>query len=452
MGAAQWHYGTKLASDTDKKGSSDLRADRVLVASADVLLRERLAGFWRLLPVDALEVESPGEAAAAVQSGTLDLVLVDQEMLGAIHVDPAKQLGDPPVVLPLPSPDSQPDPELLREACALLDARRQRQGRPGLLGCIVLSSAEAERDRTAAGLLVAALTGHCPDPVVATGRQGQIVFCNDAAARLCATSREELLGTPFASVLVVDAPATLPVSSSPGERQVRVLEGSVYCVATGAMALVEAVTATHSDAAGRLIGTVIMLRDVTAVRQLVRELTDANQRLQAVNARLEALSHTDSLTTVHNHRFFHERLRQEQAAARRYGYNVSLLMLDIDDFKTVNDTYGHVTGDRVLRAVARALETELRETDVLCRYGGEEFTVILGHTPASQVHDVAERLRRAVGRLHEVDPSVPSPVTASFGGATLRPDERHDSLIDRADGALYRAKRAGKNNVVVDDR
>jgi len=426
-----------------------MRADGVLVASADAELTERLAAFWRLLPVEAVVATSAAEAVAALRSREFDLVLADPEVSGSVG-EVAAELDGGPDVLALPQASAYLEPGLLRQACALLDARRRRGGAPGLLDSIVFSLIESQRDLTAARLVLAGLDGTCPDAVIVTGAQGRIIYCNEAAARLCGAGRQELLDRPLASVLVID-PA-LPLSEAQPYGQVAVgFDASVHSVATGARALVEAVTAEPADAAGRPIGSVSVLRDVTAVRQLVRELTEANQRLQTVNARLEALSHTDSLTTVHNHRFFHERLRQEEAASRRYGYHVSLLMLDIDDFKAVNDTYGHVTGDRVLRALARALERELRGTDVLCRYGGEEFTVILGHTTAPQVPEVAERLRRAVERLHEIDPSVPRPITASFGGATLRPDERAEKLIDRADAALYRAKRAGKNSVFTDD-
>lgn len=157
---------------------------------------------------------------------------------------------------------------------------------------------------------------------------------------------------------------------------------------------------------------------------------------------------TDFLTGAYNHRYFHEEIHHELERARRLGYPVSLLMLDLDRFKSVNDRYGHQIGDRVLQWVVNRLKGELRLTDVLARYGGEEFTVILPGTPVNYLTEVAERLRCSIkDQPFQIDNYVIS-ITVSIGGATYpdHAEEVHD-LIACADRALYQAKRDGRNCV-----
>jgi diguanylate cyclase (GGDEF)-like protein len=142
----------------------------------------------------------------------------------------------------------------------------------------------------------------------------------------------------------------------------------------------------------------------------------------------------------------------ELKRTRRHGGNVSLLVLDIDFFKKINDEWGHPEGDKVLHAVVQVIRGRLRSTDILARFGGEEFIVLMPHTDLEQAQIVAETLRQCIAEAH-TQPGLaqPRPVTASFGVATLRPDETHLSdLIRRADIALYEAKRKGRNRVEVD--
>src|SRR4051794_14880299 len=159
---------------------------------------------------------------------------------------------------------------------------------------------------------------------------------------------------------------------------------------------------------------------------------------------------TDELTGLFNVRHFHETLDTEIERSRRFGTNIGLVMLDIDDFKKVNDTYGHQQGDLVLIEVARVLRTLSRDIDEPARYGGEEMAVVLPQTDDSGAALLAERMRAAVeaNQIERIDGEGPLSVTASFGVASL-PQSASDkeSLIAEADAALYRAKRAGKNRV-----
>jgi diguanylate cyclase (GGDEF)-like protein len=161
---------------------------------------------------------------------------------------------------------------------------------------------------------------------------------------------------------------------------------------------------------------------------------------------------TDELTGLFNHRRFQEVMTAEVERARRYGQEMGLIMLDIDNFKRVNDTFGHMQGDLVLREVARVLRQSAREIDEPARYGGEEMAVALPQTDLDGAYNFAERVRKRIEALEVpvLDGDGTLKVTASFGAASLAraPGADKDSLVAAADSALYRAKRSGKNRTV----
>ncbi|MGH2997406.1 MAG: diguanylate cyclase, partial [Gaiellaceae bacterium] len=168
-----------------------------------------------------------------------------------------------------------------------------------------------------------------------------------------------------------------------------------------------------------------------------------------IRARLEHQAMTDSLTGLYNHRYFHERLRTELQRASRSGRSVGVLMLDIDDFKKVNDVHGHGTGDEVLREVAETLRTTVRAADVVCRLGGEEFAVIMSPCKSSSAIRLAERMRALITSL-ECGPA--GAITISFGLAqgpehAMNPRE----LVACAEAAMMTAKARGKNQIVAFD-
>lgn len=158
---------------------------------------------------------------------------------------------------------------------------------------------------------------------------------------------------------------------------------------------------------------------------------------------------TDDLTGLTSHGRFQQLLRAEMDEVRRYPHPVGLVMLDIDDFKSINDAYGHQQGDVVLRRVADILRENSRDVDVAARYGGEEMALILPHTDLEGTFIIAERVREAIGRLDV--PLLEGPgalrITAS-AGVSASTDSEKDELIAAADGALYVAKREGKNRTV----
>ncbi|MGQ9687435.1 MAG: diguanylate cyclase [Desulfobaccales bacterium] len=162
---------------------------------------------------------------------------------------------------------------------------------------------------------------------------------------------------------------------------------------------------------------------------------------------VQNLAVRDSLTGLYNRRHFREVLAHQVEVSRRYGWPLSLLFVDIDDFKLINDTWGHPEGDLVLKAVTRFLQQQVRHADVISRYGGEEFVVLLPQTSLQQALRLAERLRLGIAAI----PIALSPgeihITVSIGVSSLTGDMNGDELIKTADAALYRAKQSGKNRV-----
>lgn len=165
---------------------------------------------------------------------------------------------------------------------------------------------------------------------------------------------------------------------------------------------------------------------------------------------------TDPLTELANRSAFELAVTREVSAAQRHGLPLSLLMIDVDRFKRVNDTHGHLAGDRVLRAVAQTLKDTARDIDQVFRFGGEEFVMILGNTGPAGARVVAERIRAAIAEQTVITNTLELAVSVSVGLASLRmhtPEgggDSVDALIERADRALYRAKNAGRNCVNCD--
>lgn len=178
-----------------------------------------------------------------------------------------------------------------------------------------------------------------------------------------------------------------------------------------------------------------------------------NQDLKRRVDDLHLKSVTDGLTGAYTHAYLQETLSIEMERSRRTGHPLSVLLLDIDDFKKINDTYGHLFGDQVLRDVTETLSRSIRNEDILGRYGGEEFLVIMPGADEETADRAGERLRDAVARTGIVNEyaaeKTPVKVTLSIGAATLQPGKAHTpkALLMRADQNLYRAKAGGKNKV-----
>ena len=192
------------------------------------------------------------------------------------------------------------------------------------------------------------------------------------------------------------------------------------------------------------------VRAMLRIKRLQDELDQKNQELEVANKRLRKLSITDGLTELFNHRHVHQLLREEFERSSRTAEPVAVAMIDLDRFKQVNDTYGHPTGDVILYETARILEQTAREIDMVGRYGGEEFIVILPNTDEDEAGRFAERVRTAVETHLYRDEAQEIRMTCSSGVASF-PDvgvDSPESLLKRADEALYVAKESGRNRVV----
>lgn len=176
-------------------------------------------------------------------------------------------------------------------------------------------------------------------------------------------------------------------------------------------------------------------------------------RRKAAEAKLVELATRDGLTGALNRRAFMERAAERHTLARRYGRGFSVLMIDADHFKAVNDTHGHDAGDAVLKALVASIQAMLRETDIMGRMGGEEFAAALPETDAEGARVVAERVREAVAETRITHGAATLAFTVSIGVATCTGDcaETMDTLLKQADQALYAAKQAGRNRVVLAD-
>lgn len=196
-------------------------------------------------------------------------------------------------------------------------------------------------------------------------------------------------------------------------------------------------------------GVVVVTNDITPQVRAVESERRAKTELERALLEQTALARVDPLTRVSNRRHFYEMAEHELALADRHDYAISVIMLDLDHFKAVNDRYGHAAGDELLKDVAQAMKKELRSTDVLARHGGEEFAVLLPHTDSAAAGLVAEHLRAAITACRVAIDAGADEQTASAGAATARRAESIDSLVRRADEAMYAAKSLGRNRVII---
>jgi len=243
--------------------------------------------------------------------------------------------------------------------------------------------------------------------------------------------------------LLVFLPA-VAVSRSP--RLAMAAMGFVLAAYLGLDAATQAVPASYPLTAAQTTAfrwlsiTVVFLMFGYTARYYVRRVQDAERQLAE-------LATTDPLCGLWNRRFFLQRAQAELERARRYGHRLTLVMADIDHFKLVNDRNGHAVGDHVIRHVAGLMQAGLRASDIIGRWGGEEFVMLLQTTDAAEAAAVCERLRATAERTPWEGGSVTMGVTLSLGLAEVDPGQGLEHAIRQADAALYAAKHAGRNRV-----
>jgi len=182
----------------------------------------------------------------------------------------------------------------------------------------------------------------------------------------------------------------------------------------------------------------------TLVDKQTQELLEANQKLEKQAQEAEVLATTDALTSIANRYSFEQCLHHEIARATRFNEPLSLISMDIDHFKEINDQQGHVIGDMTLIKLANLINIHVREIDVFARWGGDEFMILLPNTPLDEAENVAEKFRVLIKNEH-ITPDLD--ITASFGIAKLNTNEKPEQLVIRTDKALYRAKSEGRDKI-----
>jgi diguanylate cyclase len=205
-----------------------------------------------------------------------------------------------------------------------------------------------------------------------------------------------------------------------------------------------------------------LLLEVKKVEQsssaLERRLKQADEQVKELQSKLKEVEQhatVDPLTNLYNRRAFEEKLPQHMAQTSKTGTDLALLIIDIDHFKRVNDTYGHLTGDDLLRIIAKTLKDFVKGKDIVCRYGGEEFVVLLPDTPLEGAVTVAENIRKHFAQMSWKQKSTGvsmGKVTLSAGVSLYRPGETMEAFVQRGDVALYRSKKSGRNRVTVEKR
>ena len=264
---------------------------------------------------------------------------------------------------------------------------------------------------------------------------------NDAAIAHYGFTRDE-----FLALTIVDiCPAEDAEKVRTGETQWRHRrkDGTLISVE---ITSIDATFATEGKPSRLVLAHDVTVREEAAaqVQAYSRALERQKRDLQIANERLKALATRDGLTGLFNHRVFYEHLSVAYEGADRYHHPLTLLLIDVDHFKSYNDEFGHPAGDYVLQTVAEVLEGEARRSDVVARYGGEEFAVLLPHTEADKAMVVAERLRVAI----EGYPWLKRPITVSIGVAAVGEGIADSAaLVRAADDALYLSKRQGRNRV-----
>ncbi len=284
------------------------------------------------------------------------------------------------------------------------------------------------------------------DGVLVIDASGRLADANPAALALLGASSAALIGH-HAEAALAAWPAL--AAACRGQRA-----GEIEIHGPGAPARVIEGRAVPLDSQA---AWAVLLRDVTERHAAEQALRAANKQLQArraeaeqVQAALREQAIRDPLTDLFNRRYLEETLVRELARAARDGQPVSLVILDVDNFKALNDTHGHQAGDALLRRLAEVLCRETRASDAACRYGGEEFVVVLPGTPLATAQDRAEQWRAAFAGLPEtIRTTVSVGVACCVPTATTPLDQQAAALLRAADRALYAAKAAGRNQVVA---
>lgn len=283
------------------------------------------------------------------------------------------------------------------------------------------------------------LVENLSDVVYTTDLNGVITYISPAVESIAGYKPAEIIGRPFVDfVYTEDLQARsqkflMTLSGVKEQSEYR------YVTKTGEIKWVLTSACIKTSRDGQIVGIQGILTDITYLKKIQEELEESRQQY-------EELSITDSLTKIYNSRHFYDQLQKEMERCSRYKHPMSLLMMDIDDFKKYNDEYGHLEGDKVLERLGSIIKNSLRKVDSAYRYGGEEFTAILPQASGEQAEAVAKRIMDNLEKEYFFPlPEKKLKVTLSIGVAEFIPGEGMKEFVKRADLSMYGAKHRGKN-------
>ncbi len=271
------------------------------------------------------------------------------------------------------------------------------------------------------------------DAIVVLDIDRRVIDLNPAAIRLFGREKGKSYGELFSELIKDKDIATRIVKNTQTELCINNL--SLQALNTN-------ISALSKEAEGYLI----VFRDISELKNTQEKLEKAKEELQKANDELQVMANTDHLTGLPNRRYFLQQFSLELARNERYDSALSLLILDLDHFKRINDTHGHATGDEVLRRVAAIIKDSAREYDIAGRLGGEEFGLVLPQTDLDGAKNYAERLRKDIAASHAGNEI---PVTASIGLTEARKGMSLEQIFEAADIALYQSKKTGRNRVSI---
>jgi len=294
---------------------------------------------------------------------------------------------------------------------------------------------------------LATVTRAARDAIIMIESDGTVSFWNPAAEQLFGYPEAEVLGHSLHEFIV--PPADRAAAHRGMERFAATGRGMI-------LGDVVEMTALRADGTTLPVEVSVARAQVDGAWQavgIVRDVTERKRRedeLERSRRSLRELAMRDALTGLFNRRHFFERQRALLAAAARHGFPATFCLVDVDNFKEINDSYGHLVGDRVLAEIATVLQAGVREEDLVARFGGDEFCILFAHSDGEQSRLAAERLRLAVKRIQVRAPrGRVVRVSATFGLAVADPASKDDALFRAADEALYQAKRRGRDRVFV---
>ncbi len=296
----------------------------------------------------------------------------------------------------------------------------------------------------------AAILEALPIGVCLTDETGHYRFMNDAYCAIYEYVREEMIGQHYS---VIMPPDQIDLANAYYER---LLSGDTGIPVErkrqrkdGSIIYIEAANALVQDVDGRKM-VITTVREITERKQMEAELQKANEEFQALHATLREQATRDSLTGLFNRCYFNETIEREFARAKRENYPVSVMIMDIDLFKQINDSYGHAFGDETLRILSKLIKVNIRAGDIAYRYGGDEFVIVMPGAGIEIAKGRAELICKAFNAtpIHEGGRALAATISV---GMSIYPEhgDNGDDILHHADSALYQAKQGGRNHVRV---